>query len=98
MGIPYIGITDFMTYEQVEHMLEVFNKHLHLSNQQNRRLHVGVMMNYETLHRLPTKWSKAFPVNESIASIFQSSETMNCLHYADYKGNPIIPSLEEAIG
>lgn len=95
MYIPYIGITDFMTFEQVQRMLTVFNSNLGLT--QNRRLHVGVMMSYKTLHDIETKWTRAFPVKEIIAEIFGSDETMNCLHYADYKSVDVLQSFCRAI-
>ncbi len=94
-AIPYIGITDFMTPEQVQRMLGVFKKHL--APNQKRRLHVGVMMSYKTLHGLETKWTKAFPRKETIAQIFSSRETMNCLHYADYDAVDVPHSLAGAI-
>lgn len=95
MSIPYIGITDFMCFDQVEQMLSVFEKHR--KPNQDRRLHVGVMMSYKTLHGFPTKWSKVFPSNETVASIFSSDETMNCLHYADYTATNVYESLTKAI-
>ncbi|MES2985964.1 MAG: hypothetical protein V4686_02450 [Patescibacteria group bacterium] len=95
MNIPYIGITDFMNYEQVERMLAVFEANKKPG--QNRRLHVGVMMSYKTLNKTETKWSKAFPANDDIRHIFQSSETMNCLHYADYEGVDVWRNLAKAI-
>lgn len=79
---PYIGITDFTRFEQVEAMLEVFRKHRSPSSE--RLLHIGVMMSFKTLNGIETKWSKAFPPNEAIADIFGSNEVFNCLHYADY--------------
>lgn len=79
---PYIGITDFTKFEQVKEMLKIFNTH-RLPNSK-RRLHVGVMMSHKTLNGIETKWSKVFPRAETIADIFYSGETMNCLHYADY--------------
>lgn len=85
MPFPYIGITDFMTFEQVAKMLAVFNAHRPQGSQ--RLLHVGVMMSYKTLHDIETKWSKAFPAKEAIADIFGSDDVYNCLHYADYDHN-----------
>ncbi len=96
MHIPYVGITDFMTFGQVQRMLAAFKANL--GQGQNRRLHVGVMMSYKTLHGLQTKWSIAFPQKETIAGIFGSGETMNCLHYADYEGIDVAQSLALAIG
>jgi len=95
MNVPYIGITDFMTYGQVERMLAVFKANVRPG--QHRRLHVGVMMSRKTLYGLETKWSKAFPLKEAIADIFGSSETMNCLHYADYDAVDVSESLARAI-
>ncbi|MFA6042870.1 MAG: hypothetical protein WCV85_05905 [Patescibacteria group bacterium] len=83
---PYIGITDFTKFTQVEAMLEVFNTHLRPGSQ--RKLHVGVMMSYKTLNGIPSKWSGIFPDKNQIRKIFSSLETYNCIHYADYDGYP----------
>lgn len=95
MHIPYVGITDFMTFEQVQRMLVAFNGNL--APEQNRRLHVGVMMSYKTLNGFKTKWTKAFPPKETIADIFSSNKTMNCLHYADYDAIDVFQNLVRAI-
>lgn len=83
---PYIGITDFMNFQQVQQMLEIFN--FYISKDSKIKLHVGVMMSRKTLLGLETKWSKAFPPKESIAEIFSSDKVYNCLHYADYDNDP----------
>jgi len=84
MLIPYIGITDFTSFQQVQAMLEAFKAHQRKHHKWPRELHVGVMMSYKTLHGIPTKWQHAFPPKESIRSIFSSDDAYNCLHYADY--------------
>ncbi len=83
---PYIGITDFMDFGQVQEMSQGFAAHQPLGS--NRMLHVGVMMSYKTLHGILSKWQDVFPLKERIASIFSSSKVYNCLHYADYDNNP----------
>ena len=83
---PYIGISDFLNFKQVQKMLVVFNKHFVSGSE--RQLHVGAMVSYKTLHGLPTKWQKVFPPKETIAGIFSSYATYNCLHYADYDSSP----------
>ena len=89
MLIPYIGITDFTSSKQVHSMLKVFRTHRRRGSQ--RKLHVGVMMSYKTLHGIPTKWSNAFPQKETIASIFSyNDDVYNCLHYADYEDCPVL--------
>lgn len=96
MIIPYIGITDFTSAEQVKSMLAVFSANK--KDTTNRQLMVGVMMSYKTLHGLPTKWTNAFPQKETIANIFYSDDAYNCLHYADYENDPFLrDSLARAI-
>lgn len=93
---PYIGITDFSSYIQVQEMLAIFNHNKRPGSK--RKLHVGVMMSYKTLHDIPSKWQDAFPPKERIAGIFSSDETYNCLHYADYENRPdLAQNLEKAI-
>ncbi|MDD3531359.1 MAG: hypothetical protein PHV99_02095 [Candidatus Pacebacteria bacterium] len=85
-----------MSFEQVARMLTAFSAHKQPGS--DRRLHVGVMMSYKTLNGIETKWAKAFPPKETIASIFGSDETFNCLHYADYDHTPNLwDSLSRAI-
>lgn len=85
---PYIGITDFETYEQVKQTLNIFTE---LSAGKNPRdLMVGVMMSYKTLKGMETKWTKAWPPKEKVGEIFIHSypalPVLNTLHYADYDG------------
>lgn len=83
---PYIGITDFTDVSQVEEMSRVFEAHR--STESTRKLHVGVMMSYKTLHDIPSRWEHVFPRKERIAHIFSSPDEYNCLHYADYDNYP----------
>lgn len=82
---PYIGITDFTDFGQVQEMSRVFVANRPRGS--SRMLHVGVMMSHKTLHGIPSKWQNAFPSKERIANIFSSDEVYNCLHYADYDNN-----------
>lgn len=79
---PYIGITDFTKYSEVEQMLSVFSARKRQDSQYV--LHVGVMMSHKTLHGLDTKWANVFPKNREVADIFASPQAYNCLHFADY--------------
>lgn len=83
---PYIGITDFMSFEQVQEMHRIFKKHR--AQGSTRQLHVGVMTSHKNIHGLPNKWQDAFPPNDAIATIFSSEEVYNCLHYVDYRDKP----------
>src|ERR1700722_8076434 len=93
---PYIGITDFTDFNQVQAMSAIFR--VHLPSSSNRKLHVGVMTSYKKLHDIPSRWQNAFPAKEKFADIFASDEVYNCLHYADYDNNPELwKSLVEGI-
>ncbi|MBI4948097.1 hypothetical protein HY844_00870 [Candidatus Berkelbacteria bacterium] len=94
---PYIGITDFTTFEQVEKMLEVFRAHRKPNSK--RVLHIGVMMSFKTLNGIETKWTKAFPPKESIQEIFRPTDkkVYYCLHYADYNDDTKPDDIARAI-
>lgn len=81
---PYIGITDFMTYDQVLRMHRVYLEYRKAGSE--RQLHVGVMMSCKTLRGLPSRFTKAFPLKGEIKSIFGRplEGAYHCLHYADY--------------
>lgn len=96
MPVPYIGITDFTQFYQVEETRYLFDN-WHDRRCPPRRLHVGVMMSRKTLLGIPTRWSNALPPKETIASIFRSPDTMNCLHYADYDMVDLSANLKKAI-
>lgn len=92
---PYIGITDFENEKQVRDMHRVVMNHGPDKN--GRKLMVGVMMSYKTLHGLPTKWSSIFPPKETLPGIFLPLwGTLNTLHYADYDGIDVLESLNLA--
>ncbi len=94
---PYIGITDFTSFEQVARMLEVFRRHKSLGSK--RVLHVGVMMSFKTLNDIETKWSTVFPPKETIADIFRQDDddVYYCLHYADYNNRIKITDLARGL-
>lgn len=95
MHISYIGITDFMNSNQVHEMLKVLIENRRTGSE--RKLHVGVMMSYKTLHGLPTKWQAAFPPKETVSSIFiRHPAVFNVLHYADKDGIDVFDSLTQA--
>lgn len=92
---PYIGITDFTDFGQVESMLRIFT--VNQPQGFRRKLHVGVMMSYKTLHGLQSRWQDVFPPKEKIADIFSSGQTYNCLHYADHLSKGDFRAISEAI-
>ncbi len=91
---PYIGLTGFTNQREVELMYDVFQKNL--KSESERLLHVGVMMSYETLRGIETKWSDVFPKKDSIISIFSNEYVFNCLHFVD-RGKWKEGELEDAL-
>lgn len=95
---PYVGITDFTTWAQVQQMVSVFQANKQPGSE--RLLGVGVMMGYKTLKGIESIFSEVFPKKELIANILSSvgTGTFNCLHYADYwHQQGFVDDLAEAI-
>lgn len=100
MNNPYIGITGFTNADQVRLMLDTFQRNKRLGSK--RKLHVGVMMSFNTLHGLKSRYTESFPKSTAIRDIFPAGsrdEVMNCLHYADHRHDPNLRyPLKNAIG
>ncbi len=95
MKEPYIGITDFTSYEEVAAMKAILDKN---PTPARHKLMVGAMMSRKTLLGLPSPWTKVFPSHNSLTSIFSETEgVVNCLHYADYDGLSSSEDIEEAM-
>ncbi len=75
---PYIGVTGFMTPQEVRFALrsaEEFNL--------TRQLMVGVLASSKTLDYRPNKWPGRYPKPDRIAEIFQNHPlALNLIHYA----------------
>jgi hypothetical protein len=93
--VPYVGICDFTSKEEILRMADVVRKYR--KGGSKRKLMAGVMMSYKTLNNLPTKWANIFPRSETIKDIFVSDPVvLNTLHYADYEGVDVLDSLLRA--
>lgn len=99
MTFSYIGITDFATPEQSLRMARHFeDTRVVLGDAADRRLMVGVMMSYKTLHGIETKWAAAWPAKEEVADIFVDHPLVfNTLHYADFDGTTTLDDLLRAV-
>ena len=85
---PYIGICDFVHFEEVKRMFNVFAEleRVRPKECRERKLAVGAMMSYETLNGFPTEWAKIWPKREDYVKLFHCNMyPLNCLHYADYE-------------
>ncbi len=81
-GMPYIGVTDFMSHVQVTLALKS------MSSNVRRRLHVGHMMSYKTFHAIKTAtgWENIWLRGEKLQALFQPHPNVfNVLHWADYQ-------------
>lgn len=86
MTTPYIGVTDFTTKAQVKEAIS------HLLPWTDRRLHVGVMISYKTLNKIPTAtgWENIWLNEKQMHAVFEKEsgehhpDQFNVIHYADY--------------
>lgn len=93
MKVPYIGVTDFASRAQVMQALGYMPERI------NRRLHVGAMMNYKTLHGIPTEkgWENIWLNEAGLRGLFQPHpRVFNVLHYADYD-DPCLTTSDDLI-
>lgn len=90
ISLPYIGVTDVISSDQILRLVEAFRG-------SGRKLQAGVMISYKTLNNLPTKWQGIWPEKHTIKDIFVADPyVLNTLHYADYEGVEVLRSLIEA--
>jgi hypothetical protein len=84
MNIPYIGVTDFTSRDQVVSMTHCIPPWI------DRLLHVGAMMSYKTLNNIPTAtgWENIWLNEAGLNALFvKEPNVFNVLHYADYPGD-----------
>lgn len=75
MRIPYIGITGFMTPEEVTNILK-------LTPLSERLIMIGALVSQKTLRGKPGKWPNRYPKIEKIKDIFpNSTRALNFIHY-----------------
>ena len=75
----YIGITGFQEHREVEELLRIHNGvKPHLSE---CRLHVGIMVDHQSLHSSGKIHQSNFPKKSIFPEIFAQYDTYNCLHY-----------------
>lgn len=73
---PYIGVTGFMSRDEVEAALSV------VPQDSTHRLMVGVLMSSKTLAGQTNKRPGRYPKKEAVADIFvDSSRALNLIHY-----------------
>lgn len=75
--IPYIGVTGFMSPEEVKNTLEGID-----FQKAKRLLMVGVLASLKSLQGLPNKWPGRYPKIEDVKNIFLENE--NCLNLVHF--------------
>jgi hypothetical protein len=76
-GIPYIGVTGFMSDFEVNQVLRAFG---HQSFRE-RIFQVGVLVSSKTMNNIPNRWPNRYPKIEQIKNIFNCSMTENLIHF-----------------
>ncbi len=85
---PYIGVTDFTSKSEVDTITSL------LPDNFSHRLHVGAMISYKTLNKIPTQtgWENIWLDEVGLKSLFVPHEKVfNVIHYADY--DPLKPTI-----
>lgn len=76
MNQPYIGVTGFMSAEEVNEVL----KAVPLGTK--RKLMVGVLVSSKTMQGIPNKWPNRYPSVDEIAGIFPDHPlALNLVHF-----------------
>lgn len=76
MNESYIGVTGFVSRDEVDRVLEVFPK------DSKRKLMVGVLASNKTLRGISNKWPNRYPKPKDIAGIFPDhSNVLNLVHF-----------------
>src|SRR5258706_14925340 len=86
MYAPYIGVTGFTNFREVEAALDVFPASLTPGSHQ---LMVGVLATWKSLRGIPInpKWLKQMPDKEKIGDLFPVDyRTVNLVHYSIEEG------------
>jgi hypothetical protein len=89
-AVPYVGVSDVGGVENITELQKSFSPTEHL------RLKAGITMTRKALWGIPTKWKEVCPPKEDIHKIFYGtfSTVLHVVHYADYDGVDLAPSLE----
>ncbi len=75
---PYIGITGFMTREEVETVMGA------IPSNASRKFMVGVLASPKTIYGNGNKWTGRYPMGNDISGIFTDDpRAFNLIHYGD---------------
>lgn len=88
--LPYIGVTGFMTPEEVWQVLEAVPLSVH------RKLMVGVLASSKTMRGIPNKYPHRYPRPEKIAEIFvDHPSTLNLIHFNTKEPDQLLEQMIE---
>lgn len=100
---PYIGITGFMSSDEVRLILDTFIKsrpwvrnsfgQTVFRGKNDRILMVGVLASMKTLYGKTNKWPNRYPKIEDIKNIFlcNSKHLLNLIHYGTKHAETLYP-------
>jgi hypothetical protein len=76
--VPYIGITGFMTRQEVDEVMSV------IPQNSNHKFMVGVLASPKTISGAGNKWVGRYPFADEIGKIFSGDKrAFNLIHYGD---------------
>lgn len=96
---PYIGITGFMTNQEVISILsdsKQLPQKLTALAAANRKIMIGVLASFKTLNGIPNKWPNRYPPVDKIAEIFTDDpRALNLIHYHTTEHKNLINQLTQ---
>lgn len=92
-ALPYVGVCDIGSQENILALRRNF------TNFEPLFLKAGITMTRKVLWGIPTKWKAVCPPGRRIKKIFSErlSMVMNTVHYGDFDGVDLEPSLERIL-
>lgn len=77
MKKPYVGITGFMSQDEVLNVLKIVPVNI-----KSRLIMVGVLASSKTIQGIPNKWPNRYPLADKIAGIFPDDpRVLNLIHF-----------------
>lgn len=86
----YIGITGFMSHQEVDAVLQSLPSNFGIANgKQIRKLMVGMLVSGKTVKGIPNKWPNRYPTPDIIPSVFvDDPRVLNLVHYNTKETDP----------
>lgn len=92
MQRPYIGITGFMTRDEVDHVMNAADQH------HSHKVMVGVLVSQKTVRGEKNKWPNRYPAMRDLPYIFNDHhQALNLIHFNTKDQSTLAEQLMEVV-